>query len=144
MDYGQFRAEYDPVFDTLDAETLPAWLPGAIARLKELAATIDDSADRRSAENDIAALEDIAADEPDGPPISPAMLEAIRIHGEARASHGTPAERIARAEAAMTEIGRIADAAPTTEQAAILDLNESLCLLILALQPDSTRSAAGN
>jgi hypothetical protein len=136
MDYGQFRAEYDPVFDILDAEKLPPWLPGAVTRLKELAATIDDPAARRSAENDIASLEDVLAEGSDGPPISPAMMEAIRIHSEAGANHGTPAERIARAEAGMAAIGRIAEAAPPTEQASILDLNESLYMLILALEPD--------
>ena len=144
MDYGRFRAEYDPVFDMLDAEKLPAWLPGAVTHLKELAATIDDPAARRSTENDIAALGDVLTDEPDGPPISPALLEAIRIHSEAGASRGTPAERIIRAEAAMTPIGRIPDEAPPTEQPTILDLNESLYMLILALQSDSTTAAAGN
>jgi hypothetical protein len=136
MDYGRFRAEYDPVFDMLDAEKLPAWLPGAVTHLKELAATIDDPAARRSAENDIADLEGVLSESADGPPISPAMMQAIRIHSEANANHGTPADRIARAEAGMAEISRIADAAPRAEQAAILDLNESLYMLILALEPD--------
>jgi hypothetical protein len=136
MDYDQFRAEYDPVFDVLDDETLPDWLPAAIARLKQLAATIDDLADRRSAENDIAAVEGILAEESEGRPISPAMMEAIRIHGEAGAGHGTPAERIARAEAGMAAIGRIADSLPRSEQAPILELNESLYMLIMSLEPD--------
>ncbi|WP_427886673.1 hypothetical protein ACQHIV_28195 [Kribbella sp. GL6] len=37
MQYDEFRTAYDPVFDVLDAKTLPDWLPGAVARLKELA-----------------------------------------------------------------------------------------------------------
>lgn len=144
MDYDQFRAEYDPVFDVLDAERLPDWLPAAIKRLKDLAATIEDPSDRRSAENDIAGIEGVLAEASDGPPISPAMMAAIRIHTEAGASNGTPAERIARAEAGMAEIARIADNAPRTEQASILELNESLYMLILALEPDRTASPAGN
>ena len=46
MDYDQFRTEYDPVFDVLDAETLPDWLPAAVTRLKDLAVTIEEPADR--------------------------------------------------------------------------------------------------
>ncbi|GAB2665497.1 hypothetical protein [Kribbella swartbergensis] len=137
MDYDQFRAEYDVVFDVLDDEVLPDWLPGAIARLKELAAAIDDPADRRSAENDIAAAEGVLAEGAEGPPVSAAMMEAIRVHTAAGANGGTPAERIARAEAGMAEIGRIADTAPPSEQAAILDLNESLYMLVLSLRTDS-------
>jgi hypothetical protein len=72
------------------------------------------------------------------------MMEAIRIHTQAGASDGTPAERIARAEAGMAAIGRIAETAPPAEQASILDLNESLYMSILALHPESTASAARN
>ncbi len=137
MDYDQFRTEYDPVFDVLDAETLPDWLPAAVTRLKDLAVSIEDPADRRSAENDIADIEGILSEAADGPPISPAMMEAIRIHSAAGVGDGTPAERIARAEAGMAEINRIAESVPRTEQAPILELNESLYMLILALEPDS-------
>lgn len=134
VDYEAFRAEYKPVFDVLDAKTLPDWLPAAIARLKELAASIEDPGDRRTAENQIASIEDILDEEMDGPPISEAMMEAIRVHSAAGASHGTPAERIARAEAGMAAIGRIAEANPS-EEASIMNLNESLYMLVLSLQP---------
>src|SRR4051794_17020481 len=104
MDYDEFRAEYDPVFDVLDAETLPGWLPGAIARLKQLAATIDDPADRRSAENDIAMIESVLSAGADEQTYSAAMIEAERVHALANADDGTDEERIARAEAGMAEI----------------------------------------
>ncbi|MEV6893090.1 MULTISPECIES: hypothetical protein [Kribbella] len=38
MQHDEIRAAYDPVFDVLDAKTLPDWLPDGIARLRELAA----------------------------------------------------------------------------------------------------------
>ncbi|MFC5267419.1 hypothetical protein ACFPJ1_35340 [Kribbella qitaiheensis] len=63
------------------------------------------------------------------------MMEAIRVHAAARAAGGTPQERIARAEAGMAEIGRIAEAAGPSEEAAIMNLNESLYMLSTALQP---------
>ncbi|MGZ0149402.1 hypothetical protein ACXJJ3_20225 [Kribbella sp. WER1] len=137
MDYEAFRAEYEPVFDVLGAKALPDWLPAAIAHLKELAATIDDPADRRSAEFDIADIESIAAEDSTGEPSSPAMMAAMRVYSDAAANHGTPAERIARLEVGMAEIGRISDTAPPTERAPLLGLNESLYMLVLSLQSES-------
>jgi hypothetical protein len=134
MNYEAFRAEYDSVFDVLDAKTLPAWLPAAVARLKELAADIDDPADRRTAENQVASIEDVLDEDLDGPPVSAAMMEAIRIHSAAGASDGTVSERIARAESGMAAIGRIAESNPS-EEASIMELNESLYMLVLSLRP---------
>lgn len=136
MDYQEFRAEFDPVYAVLDGPALPAWLPAAVARLKELAATIEDPSGRRSAENRIADLEGVLDAGSDGPPISPAMMAAIRVYSQAGTTTGTPAERTARAEAGMAEIGRIAEANPA-EEASIMELNESLYTLILSLNPDS-------
>ncbi|WP_427886671.1 hypothetical protein ACQHIV_28190 [Kribbella sp. GL6] len=133
--YQAFRAEYQRVFDVLDSQTLPDWLPAAIARLKELAADIEDPTDRRTAQNQIASIEDILDEELDGPPTSSAMMEAIRVHSRAGRGEGTPAERIARAEAGMAVIGEIAEANPS-EEASILDLNEPLYMLILSLRSD--------
>lgn len=135
MDYEQFDTEYQTVFDALDGDKPSADFAPDVARLKELAATLESPMDRRSAENRIADLESILAET--GEPTSPAMLEAIRVHSAATAADGTPAERIARAEAAMAEIGRIAEAAGPGEEAAIMNMNESLYKLVLALEPDS-------
>jgi hypothetical protein len=136
MDYQEFRAEFDPVYAVLDEPELPVWLPAAVARLKELAAAIEDPSDRRSAAKRIAALEGVLDAESDGPPISPAMMEAIRVYSAAGAAAGTPAERIARAEVGMATIGRIAEANPA-EEASIMELNKSLYTLMLSLEPDS-------
>jgi hypothetical protein len=133
MDYEQFKAEYKTVFDTLDSDKPSADFAPDVVRLKDQAATIENPMDRRSAENLIADLEGILAEE--GAPTSPAMMEAIRVHAAASAAGGTPQERIARAETGMAEIGRIAEAAGPAEEASIMNLNESLYMLSTALQP---------
>ena len=62
------------------------------------------------------------------------MTAAGRVQGLAAANDGTLAERIARLEAGMEEIGRIADTADPSEKGAILDYNESLYMLKTALE----------
>ncbi|TCN39347.1 hypothetical protein EV644_107319 [Kribbella orskensis] len=136
MDYEQFKAEYKQVFDAIDGDRPSADFAPDVARLKALAATIEDPANRRSAENRIATIEDVLS-YGDGPPLSPAMAQAIRVHAAASAAGGTPQERIARAEAGMAEIGRIAEAAGPGEEASIMNMNESLYMLVLALEPES-------
>ncbi|MFB6719776.1 hypothetical protein ACFCV3_06430 [Kribbella sp. NPDC056345] len=140
MDYEQFRAERDKVWALLHEATLPPSLPSDIARLKELAATIDDPADRRDADNMVASIESIVQESHsarDEEPWSDAMNEAIRVHLEASDDSGTPAERIARAHAGIEAIGRIADTAPERERNAIIELNGSLLMLAEALEPDA-------
>ena len=51
MDYEQFKAEYRPVFDALDTNKPSADFAPDVARLKDLAASIENRRDRRSAEN---------------------------------------------------------------------------------------------
>jgi hypothetical protein len=134
MTYEEFQAEYQRVFDTIEDQPAAQFAPD-LARLRAMAAGIESPTDRRTAENQIATIEDIL-DYDNEPPLSPAMAEAIRAHARASADGGTNEERIARAEAGMAEIGRIADAAAPAEQAAILEMNESLYMLIMALEPD--------
>ncbi|MFC9687371.1 hypothetical protein ACFTSF_02440 [Kribbella sp. NPDC056951] len=139
MDYAQFRVESDKVWDVLDAKVLPPTLQDDIARLKELAATIEDPKERWRAEGRIESIEGILREGEAGnqKPWSDAMNKAIQVHSAATDDSGTPAERIARAEAGMEAIGRIADSAPEDEQYAIIELNESLLMLAEALKPDS-------
>ncbi|MET7281968.1 hypothetical protein ABZS29_27295 [Kribbella sp. NPDC005582] len=136
MDYEQFRVESDKVLDVLGDKTLPATLPADIARLKELAATIDDPKDRWDADGDIENIEAIirAGEGADEPPWSDAMNEAVRVHLGATDDSGTNAERIARITAAMAEIGRIADTAPESEKYAIVEMNGSLAMLRSSLK----------
>lgn len=139
MDYEQFRVESDKILDVLGDKTLPATLAGDIARLKELAATIDDPKDRWDADGDIENIEAIirAGEGADEPPWSAAMNEAVRVHSAATDDTGSNAERIARINAAMVEIGRIADSAPPEERHAIAEMNGSLLMLAEALEPDA-------
>jgi hypothetical protein len=135
MDYEEFQADYDRVLDTSDQVPLPE-LAASIERLKTVAQILTDPKQRINAENDIATLEGIYAygveDEED--PLSAAMTAAGRVQSRAAANDGTTAERIARLEAGMEEIGRIADTADPSEKGAILDYNESLYMLRTALE----------
>jgi hypothetical protein len=135
MDYEEFRAAYERVFDTSAKVPLPE-LAASIERLKALAETLEDPNQRTSADNDIATLEDIYGYgvEDEENPLSAAMTAAGRVQSRAATDDGTTAERIARLEAGMQEIGRIADTADPSEKGAILDYNESLYLLKTALE----------
>jgi hypothetical protein len=135
MEYDDFDVEYRRVLDGaagLSAEALAA----EIDRLRGLAAQITDPADRRDADNEIASLANVLS-VGDLPPSSPAEIEAGRVHSRAIADGGTPEERIARAQAGMAEISRIAAAADPAERSGIIELNESLAMLVLALKPES-------
>ncbi len=136
MGYEEFRADYERVLDTSDKVTLPE-LAASIARLKALAETLTDPGQRFSAGNSIASLEDIYGSgvEDEQSPLSSAMTAASQAHSRAVADDGTTAERVARLDAAMEEIGRIAETADPAEQGAILDYNESLEMLRTALEP---------
>ncbi|MFI5732613.1 hypothetical protein ACIA49_21015 [Kribbella sp. NPDC051587] len=140
MDYEQFKVESEKVWDVLDEKVLPPTLPDDIARLKELAATIEDPKERWRAEGRIESIEGILREGEQGKqePWSDAMNEAIRVHLEATTDEsGTVAERVARLDAAMVAIGRIADTAPPDEAYAIVEMNESLHMLMTALDPDA-------
>ncbi|WP_020388571.1 hypothetical protein [Kribbella catacumbae] len=137
MDYEQFKTEYQQVFDSIENQPSAHFAPD-LARLRSMAAAIDSPADRRTAENQIATIEDILAYDEE-PPLSPAMANASRAHARASAAGGTTEERIARAEAGMAEIGRIAAAADPAEQASILEMNESLYMLITSFEPSGSR-----
>jgi hypothetical protein len=135
MEYDDFDVEYRRVLDGaagLSAEALAA----EIDRLRGLAAQITDPADRRDADNEIASLASVLS-VGDLPLSSSAEIEAGRVHSRAIADGGTPEERIARAQAGMAEISRIAAAADPAERAGIIELNESLAMLVLALKPES-------
>jgi hypothetical protein len=64
------------------------------------------------------------------------VVEAERIHSAGNAPGGTNAERIARARTAMTRLSHLAATATPPERTEILELNESLLLLITALESD--------
>jgi hypothetical protein len=139
MDYAQFKVESDKVWDVLGADVLPPTLADDIARLKELAASIEDPQERWRAEGTIESIEGVLreGEGADEPPWSEAMTKAVQAHAAATDDSGTVAERIARARAGIEVISRIADAAPEHEQHAIAEMNGSLLMLAEALEPDA-------
>jgi hypothetical protein len=135
MDHEQFDAEYRRVLEAAGAGEDSATLAAEVVRLRALAGTLTDAADRRDAGDRIATIEDVLSY--DSQSLSAAMGEAIRVLGVAGADGGTRAERVQRAKAGMDEIARLSAGADRAEQAAILELNESLAMLIDALESDS-------
>ena len=136
MDYEQFKVESEKVWDVLDAKVLPPTLRDDIARLKELAASLEDPKQRWRAEGDIESIEAVLGEGEAGTeePWSDAMNQAVQVHSAATDDSGTKAERIARLDAAMDEIGRIADSASEDEQHAISEMNGSLYMLKESLE----------
>lgn len=135
MEYDDFDAEYRRILDVA-ARLSDEALTAEVERLRGLASQLADPTDRRDADDDIASLAGVLS--PTGvPPASPIVIEAERVHSAAGAPGGTPAERIARARAGMQEIGRLAATANPAERAGILELNESLLLLVTALESDT-------
>jgi hypothetical protein len=133
MEYEQFYAEYARVVEAVMAGLSLEPLTVEVGRLRQLADGVDDLADREEAGHAGAMLESVLALEP-GPAPSAAVLAADEAYSRATASDGTAAERIARAEAGIEEIGRIAMTADPDEQSDIRQLNESLHLLVGALK----------
>lgn len=135
MEYDEFDAEYNRVVESAKGGLTIAALAAEIERLRVLAAGIDDESGRKDAGHDIEMLEDLLAhDDADEP--SDATKRARAAYAEATRYDGTAVERIARAEAGIEQLGRIAAAADPDEQEAISGLTESLDMLISGLQPD--------
>jgi hypothetical protein len=134
VDRRAFEAEYQKVFDRAfsgDLDDLAFAVE--IERLWALARTVDDDDDRRMAGNDVAGLE--SALKYGGGSLSEAESAAAVALARAGDTAGSPADRIARAEAGMNEIARIADQARTYEEKqAILEMNESLAMLVSSLR----------
>lgn len=135
MDYHQFEVAYGRVMEAAGAGAPAAALAGEVVRLRALADSLPEPTDRRDAAALVDSLEDVLSY--DAEPLSPAMTEAVRVLALAGAADGTPSERQARARAGMDEIARISAGADRPEQAAILELNESLALLIDSLESSS-------
>jgi HEAT repeat protein len=138
MTYEEFEADFQRVHEAAgDGLSTPA-LQAEILRLRQLAETIEDPRQRENAGYDIAMLDDLVAHDDDPAP-SALMVEASGVYRRATAMDGTPAERIARAEAGIEEIERIADRAVGNEQASIAGLNETLSMLIMSFEPIESR-----
>jgi len=115
VDYIAFGGDLKRVLDAATATSLDdAALTGEIYRLRALAGTIEPQADREEARLLIDALDCTLA--VNAPPVSEAMSGALRVQYRARTAQGTQNERIDQLRARITEIGRIADGADSTQQ----------------------------
>jgi hypothetical protein len=139
MDYDGFDAEYGRVLEaaaSLDQTSLAI----EVERLRALVQAVQPVAEQEAARVLMSSLDSaLSAEEP---PLSDAMAAVFRVHRQARAVQGSADERIERLQAGIAEIDRIADTADTadpTERDRILDLNESLSILLESLQNTTTR-----
>ncbi|GAA1608688.1 MULTISPECIES: hypothetical protein [Kribbella] len=133
MDYGEFDAERRRIVRAWGTEiTDTDQLVAAVERLRAQAPTIADDADRAKAMRYLTTLDDLV--EETRTPESPTIRQASDVLLRASGPEGTPAERRARAEAAMAEIARIAAAAPTVgERDAALEMNGTLMSIIAVI-----------
>lgn len=133
MEYGDFDAERRRIVRAWGSEiTDPDQLAAAVERLRAQAANVADDADRAKALRYLATLDDLVAEA--RTPESATVRRASDVLLRASSPEGTPAERRARAEAGLTEIARIAAAAPTVgERDAALEMNETLVQIIAVI-----------
>lgn len=127
MEYADFEAEYQQVVLMLRGDR--SGLPTAIARLKDLATTIEDDDDREEAGWDIVALEDAIEKEQDEQPPSDLVRQARRIYAAAARREGTTADRLARAERGVQALTELSGADRDEEQA-ISSMSHSLDMMI--------------
>jgi len=133
MDYGEFDAERRRIVRAWGTEITDAdQLAAAVEGLRAQTATIADDADRAKAMRYLTTLDDLV--EETRTPESPTVRQASDVLLRASGPEGSPAQRRARAEAAMAEIARIAAAAPTVgERDAALEMNGTLRSIIAVI-----------
>ncbi|WP_460666655.1 hypothetical protein [Kribbella swartbergensis] len=138
MDYDGFDAEYGRVLEAAGSLE-PAELAVEVERLRALVESVQPPADQEAARLLMSSLDSALSAEQ--PPLSDAMSAAFRVHREARTAQGSAAERIERLEFGIAEIGRIAETAEPAERGRILDLNESLSMLLESLRITAARDS---
>jgi multidrug resistance efflux pump len=133
--YDEFRREYDAVHQAvLTARLDLSGLRAEIARLDGLTASLD-AADRERAQGDLEQLRELLAAAHTSPPdVSPAQAEAMSAAARASDPSGTVAERLARIEAGIAEIQRIAaGVTDPAERIVVAQQAEQLTMLASAL-----------
>jgi hypothetical protein len=139
MDYDGFDAEYGRVLEAAGSLDQTA-LAIEVERLRALVQAVQPVADQEAARLLMSSLGSaLSAEEP---PLSDAMSAAFRAHREARVVEGSADDRIERLRAGIAEIGRIADTAEPSEHGRILNLNESLSMLLESLQITTSRDTS--
>lgn len=135
MEYAEFEAEYKRVSDLLMNGRRDQIQPADIARLRALAAQIDDEDDREDAYLQVSVVESAAARAPAEPP-SEIIVQAREVYAEASRDDGTDAERLVRVEEGIQALMRIETATPE-EEGAIGSMEHVLRMLAGALRHDS-------
>ncbi|NIK55058.1 hypothetical protein [Kribbella shirazensis] len=132
MEYAEFEAEYKRVSEVILNGRGGRDLTADVARLRVLAAQIDDEDDREDALLEVSGIEYVLAQGPGEPPTEN-ILQARKAYAEADRNDGTPAERLARAEQGIQALMRIQNATPD-EKAAIGSMEHTLRMLAGALR----------
>jgi hypothetical protein len=136
LSYAEFDAEYGRLLAAAGGMD-DAMLASELTRMRALQWQLADESERELAGASLATLEDVLTVTSE--PSSDAMVRAVAALSRAGDERGTPQERVERARAGMDEIARIAETADPAERNAILDMTESLAMLIDALEPDADR-----
>ncbi len=139
MAYDEFRSEYDAVHQAVLAARLDlAGLRAEIARLDGLTVSLD-AADRERAQADLERLRELLAAAHTSPPeVSPAQAEAMSAAARASDPSGTVEERLARLEAGIAEIQRIAaNVTDPAERIVVAQQAEQLAMNASALRRPS-------
>ncbi|WP_427886675.1 hypothetical protein ACQHIV_28205 [Kribbella sp. GL6] len=137
MEYAEFEVEYKRLSELIMSGRSDQIQPADITRLRALASQIDDEDDREDALLEVSGTEYVLAQGPDDEPPSEIVRQARAVYAEADRNDGTAAERLARAEAGMRELERIAQAGDPDERRAIGSLEHTLMMLIGALRNEA-------
>jgi hypothetical protein len=133
VDFDAFDAQLLELADTLEGAD-DARVAAEIVRLKALAAQIPDERLRRLALIRVEKLPEFISGARPG--TSPQYQRASTVLGRVFADKRSPAERIAHAERAKTEIATLSRQAPPRESMTILRMNSSLARLIERLRSE--------
>ncbi|MEU4393325.1 hypothetical protein [Kribbella sp. NPDC023855] len=136
MEYDDYQAERQRIIAAWGTEiTDPEQLAAEVERLRDLATAVADDDLRAKAIRYLRSMDTLVAEA--RTPESETIGKASDVLLRATRPDGTPAERRARAEEAIREIARIADAAPTpAERLAALEMTEPLAEIVHVLAPD--------
>jgi hypothetical protein len=139
VDYDAFDAELLELADSLqgaDESTVAA----EVARMKALAEQITDERSRGHALIRAAKLPELITGPRPG--TSPQYQRASALVAQVLIDESSPAERIAHAERAKTEIAELSRQAPRRESMTILRMNSSLVRFIERLRDDGLGSGS--
>ncbi|MER7247941.1 hypothetical protein [Kribbella sp. NPDC000426] len=139
MDYDAFDAQLLELADSLRGAD-EATIAAETARMKALAEQIPDERSRGHALIRASKLPDLITGPKPG--TSPQYRRASALVAQVLIYEGSPAERIAHAQRAKSEIGELSRQAPRRESMTILRMNSTLVRYIERLRDDSPDSGS--